>query len=137
MKFISMKRVKNFKNFRHILSNLSNPKHVLLSNEIPRSFCKMYIASETCSNNLVGFNNVHISCLIERLVKQNTLEDEIYFNETSEEFQKFQTYFKQQLPCQKKELDKSSSFYIIINVFNLMDWDVDTIINVYDYVKRA
>jgi hypothetical protein len=50
-------------------------------------------------DTIIMFNDTErllkICLKIERLVKQNTLEDEIYFNETSEEFQKFQTYFKQ------------------------------------------
>ncbi|WP_265168748.1 PRD domain-containing protein [Enterococcus faecium] len=66
---------------------------------------------------------VHISCLIERLVKQNTLEDEIYFNETSEEFQKFQTHFKQ-------------SFSVVEHYYSV-DIPIHEVKYVYDYVKRA
>lgn len=66
---------------------------------------------------------VHISCLIERLVKQNNLEDEIYFTETDEEFQNFQTYFKQ-------------SFSVVEHYYSV-DIPIHEVKYVYDYVKRA
>lgn len=66
---------------------------------------------------------VHISCLIERLVKQNHLEDEIYFTDTDEEFQNFQTYFKQ-------------SFSVVEHYYSV-DIPIHEVKYVYDYVKRA
>ncbi|MDT2822997.1 sigma 54-interacting transcriptional regulator [Enterococcus devriesei] len=66
---------------------------------------------------------VHISCLIERLVKQNTLEDEIDMNDTTEDFDEFQNYFKQ-------------SFSVVEHYYSV-DIPPYEVKYVYDYVKRA
>ncbi|MFC0362033.1 sigma 54-interacting transcriptional regulator [Enterococcus canintestini] len=66
---------------------------------------------------------VHISCLIERLVKQNTLEDEIYLNESSGNFKTFQKYFKQA--------------FSVVEHFYSVDIPTHEVKYVYDYIKRA
>ncbi len=62
---------------------------------------------------------VHISCLIERLVKQNTLEDEIYFNETSEEFQNFR-HILSNLSVSLNIIIVSTSRSMRLNTFMIM-----------------
>ena len=66
---------------------------------------------------------VHISCLIERLVKQSVLEDEIYMNDITEEFDSFQNYFKQ-------------SFSVVEHYYSV-DIPPHEVKYVYDYVKIA
>jgi sigma-54 dependent transcriptional regulator of gfr operon len=66
---------------------------------------------------------VHISCLIERLVKQNTLEDEIYLNESSGNFKTFQKYFKQA--------------FSVVEHFYSVDIPTHEVKYVYDYIERA